>query len=136
MPGTTGVLYGTDASCSGTTPGLFNAFTVTVTQGITQAAGFGDGWIRTRGTIGSITGSMSGFVASNNSTNMSASIVNMGGQNRTGSIVTFTFSTSGDSISFAGVQTGVGFDVQYLGNQTLSVGFTGDGSPTVVWTAF
>lgn len=134
MAGTTGVLFGTDASCSGTTPGLFNAFTVTITQGTTQAAGFGDGWIRTRGTIGSISGSMSGFVKSGSGNSPATAIAAMGGTNRTGSTVTFTFQTGGDSISFVGIQSGLGFDVQYLGNQTLSVGFTGDGDPTVAWS--
>ncbi len=131
---TTGVLYGTDASCSGPTPGLFNAFTVTATQGITQAAGFGDGWIRTRGTIGSITGSMSGFVENGSNNSPATAIGNLGGTNRTGSLFTFTFQTSGDNITFYGISTGIGFDVQYLGNQTLSIGCTGDGSPSVSWS--
>ena len=134
MAGTTGVLFGTDASCSGNMPGLYNAFTVTVTQGTAKAVGFGDGWMRTRGTVGSISGSMSGFVENGTNNTPATAIAAMGGTNRTGSTVTFTFQTAGDSISFVGITSGLGFDVQYLGNQTMSVGFEGDGSPTVAWT--
>lgn len=133
MVPTTGIQFGTDASCSGPAPGLFNAFSVSITQGITQAVGFGDTWMRTRGTVGGISGSMSGFVESGtNST--PASVISGIGVNHTGGTCTFTFATSGDSISFIGVTTGLGFNVQYLGNQTLAVSVTGDGSPTVAWT--
>ena len=134
MANTTGVLYGTDASCSGPVPGLYNAWTLSLTQGVTQAAGFGDAWIRSRGTIGSISGSMSGFVEAGTNNTPTTAIMAMGtGAGRVGSTVTFTTSSGGDSISFTGINNGIGFDAQYLGNQTLSVGFTGDGAPTVAW---
>ena len=125
-----GLLFGTDASCSGPATGLFNAFTLSATQGIAQAIGFGETWMHTRGTAASITGTMSGFLESGSNPGMS-SLTTL---NRTGSTVTFTFNATGDSISFTGVMTGVGLDVQYLGNQTMSVSFVADGAPSVSWT--
>jgi hypothetical protein len=128
------VLFGTDASISSLYGGaLFNAFTVSVTQGITQAAGFGDSWIRTRGTIMSATISMSGFVTKGtagdrpgvaNGTTLTLT--------RTGGTVTATF-YSGCTMAFVGIPTGVGLDVQFLGNQTVSYGYASDGPVTETW---
>jgi hypothetical protein len=129
------ILYGTDASCSGPCPGLFNAFTVSVTQGITQATGFGESWMYSRGTVGSISGSMSGFVVSGSTNSPNTAIMAIGtATGRVGSSLTFTFGTGGDSIGFTGIQNGIGWNVEYLGNQTISVGFTGTGAPSVTWT--
>ena len=124
------VLYGTDASISALTGSgaLFNAFTVSITQGITQAAGFGDTWMRTRGTILSATISMSGFVtkgASNDKPGIST-------LTRTGGTVTAQFYT-GCTLAFLGIPTGIGLDVQFLGNQTTSYGFASDGAVTETW---
>ena len=124
------VLFGTDASIA-TLSGsgaLFNAFTVTITQGITQAAGFGDTWIRTRGTILSATMSMSGFVTDGTS-NDKPGISTL---TRTGGTVTATF-ISGCTLAFVGIPTGVGLDVQFLGNQTSSYGFASDGAVVETW---
>jgi hypothetical protein len=123
------VLFGTDASISSPYGGaLFNAFTVSVTQGITQAAGFGDSWIRTRGTIMSATISMSGFITKGASGNSPGT----GSFTRTGATVTATFYT-GCTLAFTGIPTGVGLDVQYLGNQTSSYGYASDGAVNETW---
>lgn len=124
------VLYGTDASISSLTGSgaLFNAFTVSITQGITQAAGFGDTWMRTRGTILSATISMSGFVT-NGTSNDKPGISTL---TRTGGTITATFIT-GCTLAFTGIPTGVGLDVQFLGNQTSSYGFASDGAVTETW---
>ncbi len=126
------VLYGTDASISSLSGSgaLFNAFTVSVTQGITQAAGFGDRWMRTRGTILSATISMSGFVTNGSSNDQPGATTTV--MSRTGGTVTATFIT-GCTLAFTGIPTGVGLDVQFLGNQTSSYGFASDGAVTETW---
>ena len=127
--------FGTDASCSGPTVGLFNAFTLSITQGIAQAIGFGEIWMHTRGTACSISASMSGFVESGTTGNLQT-LGSASGLSRTGSKISLYFGPSSSAlISFTGIQTGIGLDAQFLGNSTISVGFTGDGAPTVTWTA-
>jgi hypothetical protein len=123
------VLFGTDATISSPYGGaLFNAFTVSVSQGITQAAGFQDTWIHTRGTIMSATISMSGFVTKGAAGNAPGT----GSFTRTGAMVTATFFT-GCTLAFTGIPTGVGLDVQFLGNQTVSYGYASDGAVNETW---
>lgn len=124
------VLYGTDGAVSSPTGSgaLFNAFSCSITQGTTQAAGFGDTWVRTRGTILSASASMSGFVTKG-TTNDKPGISTL---TRTGSTITLTFFT-GCTLAFTGIPTGIGLDVQFLGNQTSSYGYTSDGAVTETW---
>ena len=126
-------LFGTDASSpslyNGAPGCLFNAFNLSVGQGTAQAAGFGDTWITSRGTIMSASCQMSGFVdgASGNSPGLASAL------SRTGGTVTLSFGPT-ETMAFRAIPTSVGVAVEYLGNQSMSVGYVSSGAIIQTWS--
>lgn len=124
------VLWGTDASVASLSGSgcLFNAFSVSITQGIAEAAGFGDTWVRRHGTIKGATCQMSGFTTKGTTSDAPG----IAAMTRTGSTITLTFFTA-CTLAFTGIQDGFGGNVIFTGNQTSSYSYASDGACTETW---
>lgn len=124
------VFYGTDASVASLSGSgcLFNAFSVDITQGVAEAAGFGDTWIRRKGTIKGCTCTMSGFTTGGTSSDAPG----LSAMTRTGGSITLTFYT-GCTLAFTGIETGLGMAVQFVGNETSAYSYASNGAVVETW---
>jgi len=124
------VLFGTDASVAtpSGTGALFNAFSCAITQGVAEAVGFGDTWMRRRGTVKSASASIAGFTT-NGTSNDRPGISSL---TRTGSTIALTFIT-GCTLAFTGICTNLGLAVQFTANQNSTYDYMSDGAVTETW---
>ena len=126
------VLFGTDASISALSGAgcLFNAFSVDITQGIAEAAGFGQTWVTRRGTILGATCTMSGFTTKGTAND----VVGIATLTRPGGSITAQFLT-GCTLTFTGIPTGIGLGVQFLGNQSSAYSYSSSGAVVETWVS-
>jgi hypothetical protein len=125
------VLFGTDASVTfpSGAGGLFNSWSIAITQGIARAVGFGDTWQRSRGTVLSYSGTIGGHVTkgtANDKPGISA-VMTRGGADTT--LTSFTGCTLAGTFVF----TGTSISADYTGNQIMGYALEGDGELVETW---
>lgn len=124
------VLFGSDATV--TTPtgtgGYYNAFALSITQGIARIIGFGDRWAKKRGTTldGSVT------VSGNLTNGTTNDVLGTSTMSRTGGTLTLTFATSCTLVG-VGICTGTGVNVDYMAGQPLSRSYEFTDQPVETW---
>ncbi len=124
-------LFGTDASLSTSGYGCrFNSFTVNITQGVTEAYGFGSTWVERRGTILGATGEMSGFLTKGTAND----VIGISAFTRTGASTTFTYAT-GCTLAFTAILTGIAAAAPFLGTSTSGYSYASTGAVTETWAA-
>jgi hypothetical protein len=122
--------WGTDGSV--TTAGFgchFNAFSTVLSQGFTQYFGYGDTWMKNRGTIASWSGNMAGFTTSGSTTDLFTTVPIL---SRAGVSITLTYAT-GCTVAGTVIVTESGAQSQFLGTNGSNYSFVGDGAPTITW---